>query len=139
MKQDIAEYLVDSFVDFKGAIHQVVLCALSQSPRPVESDTLMVALPGATAVTLPFLSTFATFSLLLVHVIGELLMYSAPVDMESVAVFFGTRFKDVVVNVIVSVLGEYFEVANVGNVNGFVSLFHPFPVGVWRESPGTKK
>ena len=32
MKQDIAEYLVDSFVDFKGAVHQVVLCALSQSP-----------------------------------------------------------------------------------------------------------
>lgn len=34
MKQDIAEYLVDSFVDFKGDVHQVVLCALSQSPEP---------------------------------------------------------------------------------------------------------
>ena len=43
MKQDIAEYLVDSFVDFKGDVHQVVLCALSQSPEPIDSDNLMVA------------------------------------------------------------------------------------------------
>ena len=43
MKQDIAEYLVDSFVDFKGDVHQVVLCALSQSPESIDSDNLMVA------------------------------------------------------------------------------------------------
>ena len=43
MKQDIAEYLVDSFVDFKGDLHQVVLCALSQSPESIDSDNLMVA------------------------------------------------------------------------------------------------
>ena len=43
MKQDIAEYLVDSFVDFKGDTHQVVLCALSQSPESIDSDNLMVA------------------------------------------------------------------------------------------------
>jgi hypothetical protein len=43
MKQDIAEYLVDSFVDFKGDVHQVVLCALSQSPESIDSDDLMVA------------------------------------------------------------------------------------------------
>ena len=42
MKQDIAEYLVDSFVDFKGDVHQVVLCALSQSPESIDSDSLMV-------------------------------------------------------------------------------------------------
>ena len=43
MKQDIAEYLVDSFVDFKGDVHQVVLCALSQCPESIDSDSLMVA------------------------------------------------------------------------------------------------
>ena len=43
MKQDVAEYLVDSFVDFKGDVHQVVLCALSQSPKSIDSDNLMVA------------------------------------------------------------------------------------------------
>lgn len=43
MKQDVAEYLVDSFVDFKGDVHQVVLCALSQSPESIDSDSLMVA------------------------------------------------------------------------------------------------
>ena len=43
MKQDIAEYLVDSFIDYKGDTHQVVLCALSQSPEPIDSDNLMVA------------------------------------------------------------------------------------------------
>ena len=43
MKQDVAEYLVDSFVDFKGDVHQVVLCALSQSPESIDSDNLMVA------------------------------------------------------------------------------------------------
>lgn len=32
MKQDIAEYLIDSFIDFKGEKHDVVVCALSQTP-----------------------------------------------------------------------------------------------------------
>ena len=31
MKQDVAEYLIDSFVDFKGEEHKIVACALSQS------------------------------------------------------------------------------------------------------------
>lgn len=33
MKQDIAVYLTDSFVDFEGKEHQIVACALSQSPE----------------------------------------------------------------------------------------------------------
>lgn len=36
MKQDIATYLVDSFIDYSGKEHKIVACALSQSP---ESDT----------------------------------------------------------------------------------------------------
>ena len=36
MKQDIATYLVDSFIDYAGKEHKIVACALSQSP---ESDT----------------------------------------------------------------------------------------------------
>lgn len=32
MKQDVTEYLFDSFVDFKGEEHKIVACALSQSP-----------------------------------------------------------------------------------------------------------
>jgi hypothetical protein len=36
MKQDIATYLSDSFVDFAGKEHKIVACALSQSP---ESDS----------------------------------------------------------------------------------------------------
>lgn len=42
MKQDIAEYLVDSFIDFKGQEHHVVICALSQTPVSNEDDYLMV-------------------------------------------------------------------------------------------------
>lgn len=36
MKQDVAEYLIDSFVDFKGEEHKIVACALSQSPEESE-------------------------------------------------------------------------------------------------------
>lgn len=36
MKQDIATYLVDSFIDYAGKEHKIVACALSQSP---ESDS----------------------------------------------------------------------------------------------------
>ena len=43
MKQDIAEYLVDSFIDYKGDEHKVVLCALSQSPTSDDGYDLMVA------------------------------------------------------------------------------------------------
>lgn len=43
MKQDIAEFLTDSFIDYKGDTHQIVLCALSQSPEETEGDYLMVA------------------------------------------------------------------------------------------------
>jgi hypothetical protein len=42
MKQDIAEFLVDSFIDYKGDEHKVVLCALSQTPEQCDDDTLMV-------------------------------------------------------------------------------------------------
>lgn len=41
MKQDIATYLVDSFVDYKGDTHHIVACALSQSPKQ-DSHTLRV-------------------------------------------------------------------------------------------------
>lgn len=41
MKQDIATYLVDSFVDFEGKEHKFVACALSQSPNN-EDDTLKI-------------------------------------------------------------------------------------------------
>lgn len=40
MKQDIATYLVDSFIDFEGKEHKFVACALSQSPEG--DDRLMV-------------------------------------------------------------------------------------------------
>lgn len=43
MKQDVAEFLTDSFIDFKGNIHRVTLCALSQSPENTDGDYLMVA------------------------------------------------------------------------------------------------
>lgn len=36
MKQDVTEYLIDSFVDFKGEEHKIVACALSQSPEESE-------------------------------------------------------------------------------------------------------
>lgn len=42
MKQDIAEFLVDSFIDYKGDEHKVVLCALSQTPEEYDEDSLMV-------------------------------------------------------------------------------------------------
>lgn len=42
MKQDIAEYLIDSFVDFKGETRKVVVCALSQTPVKTDGDDLMV-------------------------------------------------------------------------------------------------
>lgn len=43
MKQDIAEFLVDSFIDYKGDEHKVVLCALSQTPeKSIDDDNLMV-------------------------------------------------------------------------------------------------
>lgn len=42
MKQDIAEFLVDSFIDYKGDEHKVVLCALSQTPEKNDDDNLMV-------------------------------------------------------------------------------------------------
>lgn len=43
MKQDIAEFLVDSFIDYKGDEHKVVLCALSQTPeKSIDDDSLMV-------------------------------------------------------------------------------------------------
>lgn len=35
MKQDTIEYVIDSFIDFKGEEHKIVACALSQTP---ESD-----------------------------------------------------------------------------------------------------
>lgn len=38
MKQDVAEYLIDSFVDFKGEEHKIVACALSQSSEKSEGD-----------------------------------------------------------------------------------------------------
>ena len=33
MKQDIATYLVDSFIDYAGKEHKLVACALSQTPE----------------------------------------------------------------------------------------------------------
>lgn len=42
MKQDIAEYLVSSFTDFKGVKHQVVICALSQHPEDEDFGNLEV-------------------------------------------------------------------------------------------------
>lgn len=38
MKQDVTEYLIDSFVDFKGEEHKIVACALSQSPEESEDE-----------------------------------------------------------------------------------------------------
>lgn len=32
MKQDVATYLMDSFIDFAGKEHKIIACALSQSP-----------------------------------------------------------------------------------------------------------
>lgn len=43
MKQDVAEYLIDSFIDYKGEKHNIILCALSQSPEEFDGFNLMVA------------------------------------------------------------------------------------------------
>lgn len=42
MKQDVAEYLMDSFIDYKGEEHKIVICALSQTPEEIDGDKLMV-------------------------------------------------------------------------------------------------
>lgn len=42
MKQDIAEFLIDSFIDYKGEKHNIILCALSQSPEQEGDYNLMV-------------------------------------------------------------------------------------------------
>lgn len=42
MKQDVIEYMVDSFFDYQGLEHKLVACALSQSPYD-PYDTLHVA------------------------------------------------------------------------------------------------
>lgn len=36
MKQDIVEYVVDSFIDFNGSEHKIVACALSQAAEKCE-------------------------------------------------------------------------------------------------------
>lgn len=36
MKQDIATYLVDSFIDYAGKEHKLVACALSQTPEDAD-------------------------------------------------------------------------------------------------------
>ena len=33
MKQDVATYLMDSFIDFAGKEHKIIACALSQTPE----------------------------------------------------------------------------------------------------------
>lgn len=42
MKQDIATYLVDSFVDYAGKEHKIVACALSESPIEYDDYTLSI-------------------------------------------------------------------------------------------------
>lgn len=41
MKQDIATYVVDSFIDFAGKEHKFVACALSQTPDDSEADLMV--------------------------------------------------------------------------------------------------
>ena len=41
MKQDIATYVVDSFIDFEGKEHKFVACALSQSPESDDSRLMV--------------------------------------------------------------------------------------------------
>ncbi len=41
MKQDITEFLIDSFIDFKGLEHKVVICALTQSPESKTHDLMV--------------------------------------------------------------------------------------------------
>lgn len=40
--KDIAEYLINSFIDYKGEEHNVVICALSQTPEQGGDYNLMV-------------------------------------------------------------------------------------------------
>ncbi len=42
MKQDVTEYWIDSFVDFRGDEHKIVACALSQSPQKGEDGSQLV-------------------------------------------------------------------------------------------------
>ena len=46
MKQDIATYLVDSFVDYAGKEHKIIACALSQTPED-SSHNLKVCWVGS--------------------------------------------------------------------------------------------
>lgn len=46
MKQDIATYLVDSFVDYAGKEHKIIACALSQTPEDSD-NTLKVCWVGS--------------------------------------------------------------------------------------------
>ena len=41
MKQDVIEYMVDSFVDFKGEERKIVACALSQAAEVSEDDCVL--------------------------------------------------------------------------------------------------
>lgn len=40
MKQDVTDYLVDSFIDYEGKEHKIVACALTQTPA--DTDSTMV-------------------------------------------------------------------------------------------------
>lgn len=42
MKREIAEFLVDSFVDFNGNERKFVVCALSRSPKNTEDEALAI-------------------------------------------------------------------------------------------------
>lgn len=44
MKNEIAEYLVDSFIDYKGLEHKIVLCALSVTPEHTEDESFIAGL-----------------------------------------------------------------------------------------------
>lgn len=52
MKQDIATYLVDSFIDYAGKEHKLVACALSQTPEDAD-HTLKVCWVDSKNNTLP--------------------------------------------------------------------------------------
>ena len=41
MKQDVIEYMVDSFVDFKGEERKIVACAISQAAEVSEDDYVL--------------------------------------------------------------------------------------------------
>lgn len=57
MKQDIATYLVDSFVDYAGKEHKIIACALSQTPED-SNHTLKVCWVGSENTTLPDANIF---------------------------------------------------------------------------------